>query len=549
MRYRVLRRVLLALLAALTVVTAIPAAASASISPSLTLNPASLSAGAMAPLGFDLIFSPSSGDYPSIVNLTLPPGLVLDLGNGACLASATPEPGCELGTGTATPPGGVFGAVSLWLVKAPAAADVAGVALENEAGTVDGSGSITLRTNPTVGFDVSLALPPNLSAITFEFSTVRAPTTCPATPATIGISATSAQDSTPKTASTALPVTGCSSLAYTPTVASTVVQDNDGAGAVFTASVTGVDTDSATQALEIDLPASILPNASAALSCLLGKPCTIGTASATSPLLPSSALSDGTVQLGGSIVAPSLSLTFPAPYPIALTGAIKISTEALTFGGIPDLPISSLSIVVGGGSSKQLFTTNCAAASLTTKLTPWDGAAAQTLSTPITYGGTCPATPTTPASPSPSTSPANPTVSGGSLSGVVRRAAKLAFTVKQGQGAKPIKVIALGLPRGLSFARAKANLAKGIVVRGAHNRLAKLTTSVKHGVLSIDLGSAVASAKVTVSSPAITVAGRLAAGVKHALKKKLVSALKFTLRLTDTGGHATPIAVRLKPKS
>jgi hypothetical protein len=530
-------------------VAAIPATASASIGPSLTLAPTSVPAGAIQALGFDVTFSPSSGDYPTSLGLGLPPGLVLNLGldNGACLGSATPMAGCELGTGTATT---ALPAVSLWLVQPPTASDAAGLVLENALGVPEGTGDITLRTTPTIGLNVSLTtLPADLSGLSLTLTTVRAPTSCPTTAAAIDLSATSADDPTPVTATTALPVTGCGSLPYAPQVATTVDQTDNGAGATFTTTVTGPASQAASQVFEIDPPASISPNINAALGCLFGTPCTIGTVSAVSPLLPSSALSNGTLQLGGSILAPSLTVTFPAPYPISLTGAINVSTEALTFSGIPDLPLTSLSVNVGGGSSTQLFSTNCAAGDLTTKLTPWNGLAQQTASTPITFGGTCPATPVTP-TPTP-TGPAKPTVSGASLAGVVKRVVRLAFTVKEGKGAKPIKRIALSLPRGLSFSHQKANLTKGIVVRGARSRKVKFTTGVSHGVLTITLSSAAAKAEVSLDSPAITVSSALARDVKKELKKnkKKVAALNFKLRLTDSSRSATTTVLRVKPKS
>jgi hypothetical protein len=438
--------------------------------------------------------------------------------------------------------------VSLWLVKGPSASDVAGAALENTLGAVVGTAAIDLRATPSVGFDLSFAtLPADLNALSLTLTAVRAPTTCPTTPATIDVSATSSQVSTPQTATSPLPVTGCSSLAYTPQVAAAVSQDDNGAGATFIATVTGSATESATQAFEIDPPASISPNVKAALGCLLGTSCAIGIVSAVSPLLPSSALSDGTLELGGSVVAPTLSLTFPPPYAISLTGTINVSTEALTFNGIPDLPLTSLTVDVGGGSSTQLFTTNCAASSLTTKLTPWDGASQQTIATPITFGGTCP--PGTPTGPTPPAATNQPTVSGASLHGVVGRTAKLAFTVREGQAGKPIRRIAISLPKGLSFSGERANLTEGVVVRGARARKAKFTTAVKHGVMTITLSSAAASATITIVRPAITVSSALAKTVKTELEKKRVSALKFKLTLTDSGRTATAISLDLKPKS
>jgi hypothetical protein len=540
--------VLLALLAVLALPAAVPAAASASITPSLTLAPSTVSAGTIEAQGFDVTFSPSGTDFPTSLSLALPPGLLLDTGldGGACLNSATPTAGCELGSGTATST--LPSAVSLWIVQAPSASDVAGLALEDTLGTVVGTGDIALTTAPDAGLNVSFTtLPADLTALGLTLSTVRAPTTCPSTFPTVGVSAISDQVPTPVTSTTPLPMTGCGSLPYAPQVAATVDQDDNGTAATFAATVTGAATESATQALEVEIPSSVSPNVSAALGCLLGRPCTIGTVSAISPLLPASALSDGTVQLGGSVTAPTLTVTFPPPYAITVTGAIDISADSLTFSAIPDLPLTSLTLEVGGGSSTQFLTTNCAPSALTTELTPWDGAAQQTISTPITFGGTCPATPTAP--PPTTTGPAKPTVSGASLGGLVKRVVKLAFTVKEGTNGRPIKRIAMSLPKGLSFSRARANLAKGSVVRGSRARKVKFSASVRHGVLTITLSSAAPTAEITLESPAVTVSSTLATSVKKELEERKVGALDFKLRLTDSSRTATGLALDLKPKS
>ena len=551
MRYRGSRRARLAFLAVLALGVVVPAAASASITPALTLSPATVTAGADQTLTFDLTFSPSGGDYANSLSLTLPPGLLLDLGlnSGACLNSATPATGCELATGTATAT--LATPVSLWLIMAPSASDVAGLALENSLGAVEGIAAVTLRTTPTIGLNIFFptgSLPTGLTTLSFDFSSIRGPTSCPSTSATIGVSATSNMDSTAQTSSTPVPVSGCGSLTYAPQVATEVDQDDNGAGATFDTTITAPATAAATQALEIDPPSSIQPDVSTALKCLLGTPCTIGSASATSPFLPSSALSGGTVQLGGSITSPSLSITFPAPYPISLSGAINISTEAITFSGIPDMPFTSIAVDFGGGSSTQLFATNCAASTLTTKLTPWNGAAAVTGSTAVTFGGTCPVTPIGPTGPTTPTQ-GKPTVSGGSLRGLVKRTARLAFTVTEGKSAEPIKRIAVSLPKGLSFSSKRANLTKGLAVKGAHNRKLKFTTALKHGVLTITFSSAAARASVTLQSPELAVSSKLAKTVKSQLHRKKVAALGFAITLTDSAKTATKVSLKVKPKS
>jgi hypothetical protein len=510
----------------------------------LTITPSTISAGTVQAIEFDLTFSPSSGDSPASLSLALPPGLVPNLGldDGACLNVTSEAIGCEIGAGTAK---AGFSTANLYLVKPPSASDFAGVALVSGLGTVEATGGISLRTTPDVGLDLSFpSLPANLTALDFLMGTVSTPTSCPSTPATIGVVATSVEDPTPATSTTPVPVSGCGSLPYGPLVAGAIEQNNGGAGATFTATITTSALASATQAFEVDLPASIQPNVTTALGCLRGTPCTIGTASAFSPVLPSSVLIEGTVQLGGSVVLPTLSVTFPPPFPLTFAGTIDLSTGVLTFNAIPDLPLTSLGVQIGGASPTQLLTTTCAPSSLTAKLTPWDGAAQQTTSTPITYTGVCAAPPT-----KPTTSPGRPAVSGASLRGVVKRAAKLAFSVKEGKGAKPIKRIAVSLPQALTFASRAGTLAKGISVRGAHARTVKFKARVSHGVLTITLSSAAASADVTLESPAIAVGSKLAQSVKKGLEKRKAPTLRFKFGLTGSGGAATTILLGLKPKS
>jgi hypothetical protein len=98
-RYRLPGRALFTLLA-LSVV--LPVAASATITPSLTITSSPLSAGATQDVSFGLTFSPMNGDYPTTLSLALPAGLLLDanLNAGACVSSAAPMAGCALGTGT-----------------------------------------------------------------------------------------------------------------------------------------------------------------------------------------------------------------------------------------------------------------------------------------------------------------------------------------------------------------------------------------------------------------------------------------------------------------
>ena len=55
----------------------------------------------------------------------------------------------------------------------------------------------------------------------------------------------------------------------------------------------------------------------------------------------------------------SLTLAFPSPFPLTLTGPIDLTKNSTTFAGLPDLPLTSLRVSLVGGTS-GLFKTTCA---------------------------------------------------------------------------------------------------------------------------------------------------------------------------------------------
>ncbi|MBV9416277.1 MAG: hypothetical protein JO363_14950, partial [Solirubrobacterales bacterium] len=82
------RRALVGLVAAAAALVALPAAASAAITPTLKLSQSGTTAGTNPTIGFDATFA---GGTPSNVTLALPPGLLANenINGGACLVSKT----------------------------------------------------------------------------------------------------------------------------------------------------------------------------------------------------------------------------------------------------------------------------------------------------------------------------------------------------------------------------------------------------------------------------------------------------------------------------
>jgi hypothetical protein len=135
-----------------------------------------------------------------------------------------------------------------------------------------------------------------------------------------------------------------------------------------------------------------------------------------------------------------------------------------------------------------------------------------------------------------------PTVSGVSLTGIAKRKAKLRFTVSAGGNAPAFKSIAVKLPGGLNFSHSSKTLLKGIIVKGANGKKVKVKVKVSKGILAITLAKSVRKATFTITSPAISVSGKLASKVKH----RKVKALNVAVTVTDISHRVTPLIFRTK---
>lgn len=505
------RRGLAALTVILSMAVFIPVA-SAAITPTLTLDQtAGTQAGSSVALGTDIKFAPSD-TMDSVKNLTeiFPAGLLSDasIDGGACLTSPPPPSGpapgglpasaCKIGTGQAfvlangavhlTQP------LSLYLVAPPQPADLAGIAIyldnTSPAQQQGSTGDVTVRPSGDpagVGIDVAFrnipntvsfggsAVPVSIQELKTTITALRMPTGCPSPAANYTITADSYSDTTLRTASAPLNVTGCSSLQITPAFTVTASRDTADSGVQVTTDLKqpGTPDQATSRTVVLTLPPNVLgPNVSAVVGggILCTDPSfasckTIGTALSTSPLYP--AALTGSAYLTGTLAAPAIALVFPPPFPITLSGAVNISTGSTTFTGVPDLPLTDLQVVLAGGPN-SVFTPSCNPDSGTasTTLTAQNGDQTATAQAPFTVSN-CPP-PANPAGGAPT-----PTKSGGGAppparrtrhmgrphlaSIVLRRFAHERFRLRvkltAGRDAPALKTISLALPTGLRFAQ------------------------------------------------------------------------------------------------
>ncbi len=396
-----------ALLAAVMAVLA--PGAGAAITPTVTLDQsAGTTAGSSTNLGVDLKFAPTGSDSPASLTLNLPPGLLANaaIDGGTCLTTADlTDSACQVGSGVVT--ADAFGyipistPVTFDLVPPPAPGDLAGLAV-NSSGTQIGS-TADVRVRPSgdpdgVGATITFVLPNNLygtpisiTEIKSTFDGLRYPTTCPGTPESFSIAATSYADSTVRSAAAPLAVTGCSRLPFSPAFRVTATRDSADQGVTITTDITQSASEAPSRSVVLRLPTAMLPPnvASVKLLCanLAAGGCTpVGSATAGSPLYPKPLT--GRAYLTGSFSGLTLTLVFPSPFPLTLTGTVDLTTNSTTFTGLPDIPLTSLAVTLNGGRY-ALFEGSCASPSGTASATLTDQNGDRTATAParFTLGG------------------------------------------------------------------------------------------------------------------------------------------------------------------
>ena len=193
------------------------------------------------------------------------------------------------------------------MVAPSGSGDAAGVEVVNNATQTPVTTGVATVT-ATCRLDVAFANLPaalDISEMNVTLTDLRLPTSCPTPAANVTISADSQTDSTSKTASAPLNVTGCSGLPYARAADRGGHRDQVGRCGANARDHPGGER-VGKHNIVLHLGGSITPNVGADIPCLTGTGCTIGTATATSPLLPSVVLASGTVRCGGSATSPTI---------------------------------------------------------------------------------------------------------------------------------------------------------------------------------------------------------------------------------------------------
>jgi hypothetical protein len=560
MIWRVLPR--LALAATAAAMLAFASTASASVTPTVTPSSAApLRAGATGNLGLDLKFAPTSGDSPRDLTLNLPPGLLSNVAidKGGCLKTADIETStCQVGSGTVDAL--VAGIpiptdVGFYLVPPPSGGDLAGLAVASSGEQIGSTAAITVRPSGDpdgVGAKISFVLPNTLDGLPLQidqinstFDGLRFPTSCPATPAKLMVSVNSYDDSTVKDAATPVRVIGCSALAFQPKYAVSVARDATDKSVTVVTRITQSASESPNASVALVFPSKVLSASLQGLTdlCRAGpssKTCTpVGSVKAASPLYPRALTGEAylTGSTANNLAGLTLTLTFPPPFPLTLVGKVDIASLTTTFAGLPDIPLTDLTVTLNGGRN-GLFSTFCTHPSgvSSASLTDQNGDKTVTDKTPFTETG-CPAGQGGGGSPK----SGKPKVGAASFGGLTTRTPTLRFKVIAGTHQPAISSVAVKLPKGLKAVGTRRHGRRTVghvSVPGA--KLGSATVS--HGKLVIALREATRHATVKLARGTLAESHALVAKVRG----KHVKSLRLTVVVRNAKGKHTTLHVSAK---
>ncbi len=252
----------------------------------------------------------------------------------------------------------------------------------------------------------------------------------------------------------------------------------------------------------------------------------------------------------GSSSGLSLTLVFPAPFPLTLTGAVDLAKNAATFTGLPDIPLTNLGVNLDGGA-EGLFLSTCNAPSGTAAATLTDQNGDKTVRAPATFTVSgCPGTSGTsgaggsPGADGPGSTVSrngstttgvtcgHATISRGRFSGLTTGHPALTFRMSVAKGSAKVRALTVDLPAGLRFV-ARHHRLVGVALSGA--KIRSLVLSGHH--LTINLRRAVANLTVTIANGGLTESG----AIERAAKAHRLRSLGLTAIAQNTRGTRTAI--------
>lgn len=385
---------------ALVVLLALAFAASASASVAITnfkVTPSTTQAGAHPDVTIDTSFSdnPSSDDAKS-VGVVLPQGLVGDPSAAdRCSASAFAADTCPASSKVGTTTSNVTATIVLVDVPQTVTGDVynlqpqgseaarLGVVLRP---SLPGAAKVFLQSAVSVGPDTGYGLrtvfdglPRTAAGLPIRVDSMQLvlagkaahgsfmtnPTGCGEARSTATVTAYDSPGSS--SASSSFTPTGCDKEPFAPSLSGSVGgtgQTKRGVSPTLTTVVSTSVGDANPSRVKVVLPPSIganltvisrtcAPELFAAGNCPADA--RVGTATASSPLLPRPLSGPVILTADSATSAPELAVQLGPPVPLTLIGAVQLLPGGITntFDGIPDLPLSRFELTLDGGGGRN----------------------------------------------------------------------------------------------------------------------------------------------------------------------------------------------------
>jgi len=251
----------------------------------------------------------------------------------------------------------------------------------------------------------------------------------------------------------------------------------------------------------------------------------VGTATITTPLL-ANAVTGPVYEVSGGTGLPGVAVKFGGTLPFTLVGRAAIVGGRVqnVFNGLPDVPLSTFTLVIDGGPHGLLTASQnlCTGPKRTaTGVFGAQSGAGATIAAPVTVVG-CPPT---------------ATITG---KGFRRKRPRLSLVVLRAPGGPALRSVSVRLPRSIKVARRS----RGVSVRSAA-AVPRSNWSFRGQTLSATLSGSGANRVATVFS-----AGSVRAGSKllKVLKRHRSHALDMSVVVVDTAGRRTVVPLELIAK-
>jgi hypothetical protein len=303
----------------------------------------------------------------------------------------------------------------------------------------------------------------------------------------------------------------------------------------FTATITQPDGQSSQLSAAVTLPAGLGASTSgatalcssaqlAAGACPAGS--RVGTGTISTPLL-AAPVQGPVYEVAGGTGLPGVAVVFGGKLPFTLVGAVGagVGNRLLnTFGGLPDVPLSTFTLAIDGGPHGLLAASNnlCSGPQRTVNgaFVGQSGATANP-SAPVPVVG-C---------------PISATASGRGFAG---KRPRLSFTLSKAPAGPAFKSVSIKLPRNLKVLNAR----RGISVRAA-SALPKSAWRLRKRVLALTLPQA---GSIRISTRLSAGSIRASSSLLRILKRHRSTTLRLSVTVIDITGHKTLLPVRLTAK-